>query len=64
MEVYYISKEFLYCESFLETTKIIDVLEMVKTFFPKQDFDWKDMLHTLCLDGAPVMLVIHLVLLP
>jgi hypothetical protein len=47
------SREFLFCESLLETTKAVDVLEMVTSFFAKQNFDWKEKLHTLCTDGAP-----------
>jgi hypothetical protein len=51
----YISKEFLHYESLLETTKIIDVLEMVK-IFSQTKLDWKDTLHTLGSAGAPAML--------
>jgi hypothetical protein len=29
---------------------------MVTSFFTKQNFDWKEKLHTLCTDGAPAML--------
>jgi hypothetical protein len=37
-----ITPEFLFCESIMETTKTIDVLEMVKyCFLPKQNFAWK-----------------------
>jgi len=28
-----IKEEFLFCESLLETTKAVDILEMVKSFF-------------------------------
>uniref|UniRef100_A0A7M4F4W3 Zinc finger BED-type containing 5 n=1 Tax=Crocodylus porosus TaxID=8502 RepID=A0A7M4F4W3_CROPO len=51
-----IKEEFFCCESLLETTKAINVLEMVKSFFAKQNFDWKEKLHTLCTDEAPAML--------
>ncbi|XP_042228849.1 protein ZBED8-like [Homarus americanus] len=34
----------------------IDTLEMVNSFFAKQNFDWKKNLGTLCTDGAPAML--------
>ncbi|XP_042227387.1 protein ZBED8-like [Homarus americanus] len=51
-----IKEEFLFCESRLETTKAIDILEMVNSFFAKQNFDWKKNLGTLCTDGAPAML--------
>ncbi|XP_042236440.1 protein ZBED8-like [Homarus americanus] len=34
----------------------IDILEMVNSFFAKQNFDWKKNLGTLCTDGAPAML--------
>uniref|UniRef100_A0A7M4E8X6 DUF4371 domain-containing protein n=1 Tax=Crocodylus porosus TaxID=8502 RepID=A0A7M4E8X6_CROPO len=51
-----IKEEFLFCESLLETTKAIHILELVKSFFAKQNFDWKEKLHTLCTDGAPAML--------
>jgi hypothetical protein len=51
-----INEEFLSCESRLETTKAINVLEIVKSFFAKQNFDWKENLHALCTSGAPVML--------
>jgi hypothetical protein len=41
----------------LETTKAVDVLEMVNSFlFAKQNCDWKGKLPTLCTDGAPAML--------
>jgi hypothetical protein len=29
---------------------------MVTSFFAKQNFDWKEKLHTLCTDGAPAVL--------
>jgi hypothetical protein len=29
---------------------------MVKSSFDKQNFDWKEQLHTLCTDEAPAML--------
>jgi hypothetical protein len=29
---------------------------MVACVFAKQNYDWKEKLHTLCTDGAPVML--------
>jgi hypothetical protein len=51
-----IKEKFLFCESLLETTKVINVLEMVKSLFAKQNFDWKEKLHTLCTGGAPAML--------
>lgn len=51
-----IKEEFLFCEPLLETTKAIDILEMVKSFFDKQAFDWKKNLGSLCTDGAPAML--------
>jgi hypothetical protein len=51
-----IKEEFLFCESLLETTKAVDILEMVKRLFAKQNLDWKEKLHTLCIDGAPAML--------
>ncbi|XP_042217594.1 protein ZBED8-like, partial [Homarus americanus] len=34
----------------------IDILEMVNSFFAKQNFDWKKNLCTLCTDGEPAML--------
>ncbi|XP_042210866.1 protein ZBED8-like [Homarus americanus] len=49
-------EEFLFCEPLLETTKASDILEMVNSFFAKQNFDWKKNLCTLCTDGAPAML--------
>jgi len=60
-----IKEEFLFCEPLLETTKAIDILEMLKNLFAKQNFDWKKNLGTLCTDGAPAMvrLATHLVLL-
>ncbi|XP_042208670.1 protein ZBED8-like [Homarus americanus] len=51
-----IKEEFLFCEPLLETTKASDILEMVNSFFAKQNFDWKKNLGTLCTDGAPAML--------
>ncbi|XP_042228922.1 protein ZBED8-like [Homarus americanus] len=45
-----IKEEFLFCEPLLETTKAIDILEMVNSFFAKQNFDWKKNLGTLCTD--------------
>ena len=51
-----IKEEFLFCESLSETTKAVDIFEMVKRFFYKQNFDWKEKLHSLCTDGAPAML--------
>jgi hypothetical protein len=51
-----IKEEFLFCESLSETTKAVDVLEIVKSFFAKQNFGWKEKLHTLCTGGAPAML--------
>ncbi|XP_042203602.1 protein ZBED8-like [Homarus americanus] len=51
-----IKEEFIFCEPLLETTKAIDTLEMVNSFFAKQNFDWKKNLGTLCTDGAPAML--------
>jgi hypothetical protein len=45
-----------YSESLLETTKAIDILEMVTSFFfTKQNFDQKEKLHTPCTDEAPVL---------
>ncbi|XP_042901087.1 protein FAM200C-like [Parasteatoda tepidariorum] len=51
-----IKEEFLFCESLLQTTKAVDVLAMLNVFFTKQDFGWKEKLHSLRTDGAPVML--------
>ncbi|XP_042228588.1 protein ZBED8-like [Homarus americanus] len=51
-----IKEEFLFCEPLLESTKAIDILEMVNSFFAKQNFDWKKNLGTLCTNGAPAML--------
>ncbi|XP_042236517.1 protein ZBED8-like [Homarus americanus] len=56
MHVNAIKEEFLFCDPLLETTKAIDILEMVNSFFSKQNFDWKKNLGTLCTDGAPAML--------
>jgi hypothetical protein len=33
-----IKQEFLFCESLLETVKAVDVLEMVESYFSKQNF--------------------------
>jgi hypothetical protein len=39
------------------STKAADILEMVKSFFfAKQNFDWKEKLHTVSNDGAPATL--------
>jgi hypothetical protein len=51
-----IKEEFLFCEPILETTKATDVLEMVKSIFVKQNFEWKEKLHIICRDGAPATL--------
>ncbi|XP_071035170.1 protein FAM200C-like [Parasteatoda tepidariorum] len=51
-----IKEEFLFCESLLQTTKAVDVLAMLNVSFTKQDFGWKEKLHSLRTDGAPVML--------
>ncbi|XP_042901722.1 protein FAM200C-like [Parasteatoda tepidariorum] len=51
-----IKEEFLFCESLLQTTKAVDVLAMLNVFFTKQDFGWKEKLHSLRTDGAHVML--------
>jgi hypothetical protein len=51
-----IKEELLFCESLLETTKTVEVLEMVNNFFcEKKNFGWKGKLHTLCRDGALAM---------
>jgi hypothetical protein len=51
-----IVEEFLFCESLLETVKAVGVLEVVTSFFAKQNFEWKEKPHTFCTDGAPAML--------
>lgn len=51
-----IKEEFLFCEPLLETTKAIDIYEIVDRFFANQNFDWKKNLGSLCTDGAPAML--------
>nr|XP_042903370.1 protein ZBED8-like [Parasteatoda tepidariorum] len=51
-----IKEEFLFCESLLQTAKAVDVLAMLNVFFIKQDFGWKEKLHSLRTDRAPVML--------
>lgn len=51
-----IKEEFLFCEPLLDTTKAIDILEMVNSFFARQNFNWKKNLGILCTDGAPAML--------
>ena len=51
-----ITEEFLFCESFSETIKASDVLQMGNNFFAKQDFNWKRSIRRSCTDGAPAML--------
>ncbi|XP_015920301.2 protein FAM200C-like [Parasteatoda tepidariorum] len=51
-----IKEEFIFCESLLQTTKAVDVLAILNVFFTKQDFGWKEKLHSLRTDGAPVIL--------
>jgi hypothetical protein len=52
-----IKEEFLFCEFLLETTKNVDSLKMVKfSFCAKQNFDWKEKLHTVRTDEALGML--------
>jgi hypothetical protein len=50
-----IKEGFLFCEPLLETTKAVDVLQIVKGFFAKKIYDWKEKLHTLSIDVAPAM---------
>ena len=59
MQIFYTyiqRKEVVSSVFLLETTKAIDILELVNSFFAKQNFDWKKNLVTLCTDGALAML--------
>jgi zinc finger BED domain-containing protein 5/7/8/9 len=50
------SKEFLFCQPLLKTTRAIDVFEMITNFFSKHKLNYKKKLGSLCTDGAPSML--------
>ena len=50
-----VHEEFLFCERLLETTKAIDVLQLVKAFFTKHGLNLQ-MCGSICTDGAPAML--------
>ena len=50
-----VNEEFLFCEPLLETTKAIDVLQLVKAFFAQRALNLQ-MCGSICTEGAPAML--------
>jgi hypothetical protein len=50
-----IKEDFLFCEAVTETTRAVDILEMVNSFFRAHSLSW-DNVGSICTDGAPAML--------
>ena len=50
-----IKEEFLFCSDLKTTTKSVDILEKIRTFFDSENLHWKNVCGV-CTDGAPAML--------
>ncbi|XP_068206252.1 protein FAM200C-like [Palaemon carinicauda] len=56
MHIDTVNEEILFCEHLLETTNAMNILELMNSFFAKQNIDCKKNLRTLRIDRAPAML--------
>ena len=50
-----IKEEFLFCSELETTTKSVDIMEKITTFFNSEKLQWENVFK-ICTDGAPVML--------
>ena len=50
-----IKEEFLFCEPLTQTTRAVDVMEVINSFFESNSLSW-NVVGSICTDGAPSML--------